>query len=29
MREWHRITKMTGLDCAVESNLRDTHTHTA
>ena len=26
--EWHIITKMTGLDCAVESNLIDTHTHT-
>ena len=26
--EWHRMTRMTGLDCAVMCNLKNTHTHT-
>ena len=26
--EWHRITRMTGPDCAVMCNLINTHTHT-
>ena len=26
--EWHRMTRMTGLDCAVMCNLINTHTHT-
>ena len=28
MREWHRMTGMTGPDCAVMCNLINTHTHT-
>ena len=27
-REWHRMTRMTGPDCAVMCNLINTHTHT-
>ena len=27
-REWHRISRMTGPDCAVMCNLINTHTHT-
>ena len=26
--EWHRMTRMTGPDCAVMCNLISTHTHT-
>ena len=26
--EWHRMTRMTGPDCAVMCNLRNTHTRT-
>ena len=26
--EWHRMTRMTGPDCAVMCNLINTHTHT-
>ena len=26
--EWHRMTRMTGSDCAVMCNLINTHTHT-
>ena len=26
--EWHRMTRMTGPDCAVICNLINTHTHT-
>ena len=26
--EWHRMTRMTGPDCAVMCNLKNTHTHT-
>ena len=26
--EWHKITRMTGPDCAVMCNLINTHTHT-
>ena len=26
--EWHRMTRMTGPDCAVMFNLINTHTHT-
>ena len=26
--EWHRVTRMTGPDCAVMRNLISTHTHT-
>ena len=26
--EWHRMTRMTGPDCAVMCNLMNTHTHT-
>ena len=26
--EWHRMTRMTGPNCAVMSNLINTHTHT-
>ena len=26
--EWHRTTRMTGLNCAVMRNLINTHTHT-
>ena len=26
--EWHRVTRMTGPDCAVMCNLINTHTHT-
>ena len=25
--EWHRMTRMTGPDCAVTSDLINTHTH--
>ena len=27
-REWHRMTRVTGPDCAVMGNLINTHTHT-
>ena len=27
-RKWHRMTRMTGPDCAVMCNLINTHTHT-
>ena len=27
--EWHRMTRMTGPDCAVMCNLINTHTHTS
>ena len=27
-REWHRMTRMARLDCAVMCNLINTHTHT-
>ena len=26
--EWHRMTRMTGSDCAVMCSLINTHTHT-